>query len=160
MYKINKVLFYTDLSDKSRHAFGYAATIAAQLGVKIALLHVMEDLPEKVIDRVKSFFGSELWERVEQIHDDYEKDIRKTLIGKRRGHAMILELFGKLQDAANQKGDLAMDEILLEEGDPVENIVKTAKAISADLIVMAAGRTARSVLGKVSIPVVEVPNRG
>ncbi|MBI5119079.1 universal stress protein [Candidatus Poribacteria bacterium] len=44
MIKIEKILFPTDFSEHSNHAFGYALSFAKEYGAKLYLLHVIEDV--------------------------------------------------------------------------------------------------------------------
>jgi len=42
--QIKKILFTTDLSKQTRHAFNYAVGLANQYGASLTILYVMEDL--------------------------------------------------------------------------------------------------------------------
>jgi nucleotide-binding universal stress UspA family protein len=42
--QIKKILFTTDLSKQTRHAFNYAVGLANQYGATLTILYVMEDL--------------------------------------------------------------------------------------------------------------------
>ena len=44
MIKIDKILFPTDFSDHSKHAFSYALSFAKEYGAKLVMLHVVEDV--------------------------------------------------------------------------------------------------------------------
>jgi nucleotide-binding universal stress UspA family protein len=44
MIKIEKILFPTDFSEHSNHAFGYALSFAREYGAKLYMLHVVEDV--------------------------------------------------------------------------------------------------------------------
>ena len=44
MIKIDKILFPTDFSDHSNHAFTYALSFAKEYGAKLVMLHVVEDV--------------------------------------------------------------------------------------------------------------------
>ena len=44
MIKIDKILFPTDFSDHSNHAFTYALSFAKEYRAKLVLLHVVEDV--------------------------------------------------------------------------------------------------------------------
>jgi nucleotide-binding universal stress UspA family protein len=44
MIKIEKILFPTDFSEQSEHAFGYALSFAKEYGAQLLMLHVVEDV--------------------------------------------------------------------------------------------------------------------
>jgi len=44
MIKIDKILFPTDFSEHSEHAFGYALSFAKEYGARLYVLHVIEDI--------------------------------------------------------------------------------------------------------------------
>ncbi len=44
MIKIEKILFPTDFSEHSEHAFSYALSFAKEYGARIVMLHVVEDV--------------------------------------------------------------------------------------------------------------------
>ncbi len=44
MIKIEKILFPTDFSEHSKHAFSYALSFAKEYGAKLYMLHVIEDV--------------------------------------------------------------------------------------------------------------------
>jgi nucleotide-binding universal stress UspA family protein len=44
MIKIEKILFPTDFSEHSEHAFTYALSFAKEYGARIVMLHVVEDV--------------------------------------------------------------------------------------------------------------------
>ncbi|UCD57897.1 MAG: universal stress protein [Candidatus Hydrogenedentota bacterium] len=44
MIKIDKILFPTDFSEHSRHAFSYALSFAREYGAQLYMLHVIEDV--------------------------------------------------------------------------------------------------------------------
>jgi nucleotide-binding universal stress UspA family protein len=44
MIQIEKILFPTDFSEHSKHAFGYALSFAKEYGATLYMLHVVEDI--------------------------------------------------------------------------------------------------------------------
>jgi len=62
--QIKKILFTTDLSQQTRHAFNYAAGLAHQYGATLTILYVMEDLSGSQNAHLKAFIGSERWEEL------------------------------------------------------------------------------------------------
>ena len=88
---IEKILFTTDLSKETKHAFIYAVGLAFQYGASLIILYVMEDVQEVRSQNMKDFLGSERWAEVRQSH---EQEIRKVLIGKQREGQLIRLPFG------------------------------------------------------------------
>jgi nucleotide-binding universal stress UspA family protein len=55
--EIKKILFATDLSKNSRHAFNYAVSAADRYGATITILHVMEEVSPSANVHLKNFSG-------------------------------------------------------------------------------------------------------
>ena len=47
--KINRILYATDLSESSNHAYQYAVALANLSDAEITVLHVLSDLPPTVM---------------------------------------------------------------------------------------------------------------
>ena len=62
--EIKKILFTTDLSKNSRHAFDYAVSAADRYGASITILHVMEEISPSANVHLKNFIGEEDWQEV------------------------------------------------------------------------------------------------
>jgi nucleotide-binding universal stress UspA family protein len=161
--QIKKILFTTDLSQQTRHAFNYAMGLASLYGASITILYVMEDvsLPQSV--NLQGFFGEERWEQLRQSH---EQEARQILIGKKREGTMIREALGELLTAAQKDmrdKSLRADEIVVTQGDTVDCILAEAEGRQVDLIVMGyhpRGRLEEAIVGSVSHSVlrrVQVP---
>lgn len=168
VHKIKRILFTTDLSQQTRHAFNYAAGLAHQYGATLTILYVMEDISGSQSAHLKAFIGSERWKDLEK---SQEQHIQQVLIGKKREGAMIREALGEMFTAA-QKGlpekKLQSDEIVVTQGDPVDCIAHEAEARQVDLIIMGyhprgrlgeaiIGSVSRSVLRRSKVPVLLVP---
>lgn len=132
---INKVLYATDLSENARVAFAYAVSLADLYGAELLILHVLPEDP-RVDDQIKLYVDAAQWEEIKKSH---KEDARTALIGKRHDHALIREVLDRFRQGAgrvpNEPG-AATDEILVETGHPVEQIVRVAEERSCDLIVM------------------------
>jgi nucleotide-binding universal stress UspA family protein len=132
---INKVLYATDLSENARVAFAYAVSLADLYGAELLILHVLPDDP-RVDDQIKLYVDPGQWEDIKKSH---KEDARAALIGKRHDHALIREVLDRFRQGAgrapNESG-AESDEILVETGHPVEQIVRVAEEKSCDLIVM------------------------
>jgi len=163
---IKKILYATDLSKSSIHAFAYAVGLANQYGAEITILHVLteEQLQEGII---RTVISDEQWNDIKQRH--YE-EARDQLIGKKRDHVAIKEVLHSFTEnvkAESDDIDFLTDEILVESGEPVETILRTAEKRNCDLIVMGShghggfvealiGSTARRVVRRSKKPVLVV----
>ena len=133
---IKKILFPTDLTDHSRHAFQYAADIAGRYDASIVILHVMEELPTNIEYQLSGMLGKEEWMRIKELHMAEAKEI---LIGKMNDQALIkLALKSFWQDV---KSDMSKDadtddEVVVKEGNIADTIVEEAQTKGCDLIVM------------------------
>ena len=97
-------------------------------------------------------------------------EAKEALIGKRREHLAIKEALHQFSEDVKQQQEgagFATDEILVERGNPVEQIIKNAEELNCDLIVMGThgqgtladvmlGSTARRVIRRVKMPVLVV----
>jgi nucleotide-binding universal stress UspA family protein len=165
---IKTILFTSNLSDTSRVAFGYTAILAAQLQAKIVLLHIMEKLPENYESRIMGLFGSTKWQEVLSQH---KEEARHALVGKVSPKQMVRTALGEFCREAGVASDgcgTMQNEIVVTEGDVVEEILRQAKDHACDLIVMGAGKgllsgtsvgnNIKSVLKKANTPTLVVPS--
>ena len=161
--QIKRLLFTTDLSEISRHAFDYAISLATQYGASISILHVMEASGQAGGDRIKTILGEERWK---QLQENHEAEARKILIGKRKEGALIQEA---LEAAEKNYGecDFVMDNIIVAHGVVVDEIIAISQEKQIDVIVMGyhsrghieeafLGSTTRRVLRRSKIPVLMV----
>jgi nucleotide-binding universal stress UspA family protein len=165
--QVKKILFATDLSKQTIHAFNYAAGLAARYRAGLTILYVMEDNPQIHSQDFKDFLGRERWEEVRKSHDE---EIRRLLIGKKREGAVIRQALGEMVATAQERlegRELISDEIVVTQGPVVECIVAEIEARGIDLVVMGyhargrleeavSGSVSRSVLRKVHVPVLLV----
>ena len=165
--KIKKILFTTDLSKQTPHAFNFAVGLANQYGASLTLLYVMEDNPQIKSQDFEDFLGEKRWAEIRQSH---EQEVRQVLIGKKREGDYIRQTLGEMMTAAedNHVGKaLRQDEIVVTQGDVVDCILQEVREREIDLIVMGyhprgrleeaiAGSVSRSVLRSVNVPVLLV----
>lgn len=161
-----KILFATDLSNNCRHAFAYAANLAARYEAGITLLHVMESVSESLDSRLKGLLGNEHWE---MLHSKHEHNVRSTLIGKKSELAAIQEALDSFSDTArNDERHYTVENILVKDGNVVDTILETAKEEGCNLIVIGSNKTmfsdsksmghrAKSILKRSRIPVMMIP---
>ena len=64
--EIKRILFATDLSKNSRHAFNYAVSAADRYGATITILHVMEEISPFADRHLRSFIGEESWQELQK----------------------------------------------------------------------------------------------
>jgi nucleotide-binding universal stress UspA family protein len=151
--QIRKILFTTDLSKQTRHAFNFAVGLANQYGATLTILYVMEDVSPTQSANLQGFIGEERWEELRQSH---EQEIRQVLIGKKREGSMIRQALGEMFTAAQKdlsERNLRSDEIVVTQGDTVDCIVQEAHTRQVDMIVMGyhpRGRLEETIIGSVS----------
>jgi len=165
--EIEKILYATDLSENARYAFAYAVSLANLYEAKITLLHIIPEVSDTMDKHIIGYIDAKRWEDIKERHF---QDAREALIEKKREHVAIKEVLDKFcEDAKNgQEGSgFLTDEVIVEKGNPVEQILKQAKESNCDLIVMGThgqgtladvviGSTARRVLRRSKKPVLVV----
>lgn len=165
--KITKILFPTDLSKASRHAFDYAISQATQYGANITILFVMEETGWSGGEYAKTILGEERWQ---QLRKEHEAEARQILIGKKKEGALIRDALGDFCQEAekdHQDCEFVLDEIVVTQGVVVDEILAAAQEKECDLIVMGhhprgqfgeafLGSTTRRVLRRSKLPVLIV----
>ena len=63
--QIKKILFTTDLTRQTQHAFNYAAGLAHQYGATLTILYVMEDMPVPQSANLQAFIGLDRWKELQ-----------------------------------------------------------------------------------------------
>ncbi|CAB1077497.1 hypothetical protein JY97_12010 [Alkalispirochaeta odontotermitis] len=165
--EIKNILYTTDLSENARYAFAYAVSLANLYGAKITFLHVLPDVPQQLDATVVGYISSDRWDEIKQQHF---QDAKASLIGKRSDHVAIREVLDQFSEDARQDQDgqvFETDDIIVERGNPVEQILKQSDEKNCDLIVMGThgqgtladammGSTARRVLRRSLKPVLVI----
>jgi nucleotide-binding universal stress UspA family protein len=149
---INHILFATDLSENSRKAFDYAISIATRYSGGITLLHVLEQLPSRAKIELSAWLGQEGWN---QIQNQYESHAKNVLIGKNKERVIIKEALAQYCENAKINSDecyFQTYDVIIREGDVVEEIVRIANEKICDLIVMGShkGLITKAGLGSVT----------
>ena len=164
---VKKILYATDLSENARYAFAYAASLANLYGAKITLLHVLPEVPELLDKQVIGYIDADRWEKIKAQHF---QEAKEALIGKRKDHLAVKDVLNQFSEKVKegQEGEgFSTDEIIVERGNPVEQIIAQAEKKNCDLIVMGThgqgtltdvmmGSTARRVLRRSTKPVLVV----
>lgn len=144
---MKKILFPTDFSQSAFHAYKFALSWAKDLGASVTTLHVF--MPSIAQPFILEPFSLEMAEM--KTFDDYKSAAQKM-------HDMALN------------SDLESVEVshLMEQGFPIETIVRVAKEEEFDMIIMGTdgatglaeiilGSTASQVIEKAHCPVLVVP---
>lgn len=155
--EINKILFATDLSENAKYAFKYAASIANKFEAKITILHVIETLSPIAVSQLVEYLGKEKWHEIQKTNEqEYIDRIRNRL------NDFCNEMSVNLKSCS-----FLVDEIIIQSGIPVEEILNTAKKTGCDIVVMGThgygmladamiGSTARRVVRRCKKPVMVV----
>ncbi|MBW2606799.1 MAG: universal stress protein [Deltaproteobacteria bacterium] len=165
--EVKKILYATDLSESARYAFAYALSLANLYGARITFLHVLPEVSEFVDSHIIGYISADRWEEIKAQHSS---EAREALIGKKRDSAAakaVLDQFSEDAKLGQEGAGFIADEIIVERGNPVEQILKQAKERNCDLIVMGThgrgtladamiGSTARRVLRRSEKPVLVV----
>jgi nucleotide-binding universal stress UspA family protein len=165
--EIIKILFATDLSKNSHHAYNYAVSAADKYGATITILHVMEEISPSANIHLKSFIGEEKWQVLQESH---EQEAKQILIGKQKEGAMIREALHAFCEEVQKdftQSEIMTAEIVVAKGSVVAEILAETQDRGIDLIVMGyhsrgkleeavVGSTTRRVLRQSKIPVLLV----
>jgi len=165
--EIKKILYATDLSESARYAFAYALSLANLYGARIIFLHVLPEVSEVMDSHIIGYITEDRWEEIKAQHSI---EAREALIGKKRDSTAakaVLDQFSEDAKLGQEGAGFITDEIIVEKGNPVEQILKQAEENKCDLIVMGThgqgtladvmmGSTARRVLRRSKKPVLVV----
>ena len=164
---VKKLLYATDLSENARYAFAYAVSLADHYNAGITMIHVLPEVPAMLDQTVIGYISEDRWQKIKSEQMDEAKE---ALIGKKRKHLAIKEVLHQFSEdmKQQQKGDgFTTDDIIVQRGNPVEEIIKSAQECNCDLIVMGThghgtledvmlGSTARRVIRRSKVPVLVV----
>ena len=163
--RIKKILYATDLSQTSVHAFSYAVSLANMYSAGITILHVLAQFPGEQF--VLNMINTDTWREIKMHHRSNARD--ELLERKREQNTMqeILQAFSEEAHATEQDLPFVTDNIFIETGAPAELIVESAQKQNCDLIVMGThghgaiadvliGSTAKWVVKKSPIPVLVI----
>jgi nucleotide-binding universal stress UspA family protein len=164
---VKKILYATDLSENARYAFAYAVSLADLYNAAITIIHVLPEVPALLDQSVIGYISAERWEEIKSQQLDEAKE---ALIGKKREHQAIKEALHQFSEDVKQQqkgAGFTTDEIIVERGNPVEEIIRNAEERNCDLVVMGThgqgtladvmlGSTARRVIRRSKTPVLVV----
>ena len=157
--KLNDILFATDLSENADNALRHALSMAQAHGANVHVLHVTEPLSQDAVVTLRMFLQDEA-SRQAAIKDRHES-IKHML--KENQQKFVASLSSEEKDAYD-----AVDTVELDDGHPAETILKRAKELNCQLIVMGThehntghtfiGTVVKRVLRRSSIPTLVVPH--
>ena len=145
--QINTILYPTDLSETSNHAFGYAASLANRYNGSIVILHILKDVTHSDEELVTNVIGEKKW---------------KEVLARKKTE-VIEKIRQRLEDFCEQTRSemtgcpFLVKQIKVEIGNPVDEIVAEAAKDEYDMVIMGArghGAIAGTVIGSVSRRVV------
>jgi nucleotide-binding universal stress UspA family protein len=167
MKPVRNIMFATNLSADCVSAFQFAAAIATRFQATLILLHVIDKMPEYIESRLKGLLGEDVWK--EKISSQVSS-ARQQLIGKKSSNAMIKAALSQFCSEAGIDGDTCgyhSREIVVTDGEVIEDILASARKYECDLIVMGTkegflshnsiGATIKGVMRRTKIPVMMVP---
>ncbi|MDZ7761355.1 MAG: universal stress protein [Desulfovermiculus sp.] len=135
--EVKTILFVTDLSQSSRHAFYYAASLASFYKAKIDILYPMEDIQGSMKNYIFGLLGDDLYKKYEEQKADHA---RSVLIGKEKDSSRVQRALEILSDDSIEK--LREDKRLVKqmiiknkETDVTEEIYSQCQQEKYDLIV-------------------------
>ena len=141
--KIRRILYATDLSDNSAHAFQYAEAFARQNNADLVILHVVEELPKHSRAYFETFMS---WDKEIQL----SRERIESLIERIKNR---LRLFCDKALKDDPQCENRVSSIEVCEGYPAEEILKRADEFDCDVIVMGAhgkGVISHTFLGSVA----------
>ncbi len=164
---VKSILFATNLNKTCIPAFEMAASLAARHQATLVLIHVVQQMPEYVENRLKGLFGEQGYEDMVQKKSN---TARAALIGKRSSSDLVrdaLEQFCANAGIDDDSCDYQTREIVVTSGNLEDEILAAAKKYNCGLIVMGAregfisdnsiGHTIKTIMRRSSIPVMMVP---
>ncbi|WP_028304255.1 universal stress protein [Oceanospirillum maris] len=158
--EISTIVYATTLGKNTRPVFRHAVKLARTYNARIIMVHALEPVSEFGHAIIEHYLPKEA---LEEIHDEGMTRVRDTM--EARVAKFRDEELENLPD-----GDQLNIDILVEESNPSELVLKVAKAEQADLIVIGShshhgifgqkllGDTAQQIGMHSKIPVLLVPN--
>jgi nucleotide-binding universal stress UspA family protein len=156
--EIQKILYATDLSPNSAHAFQYATEFAEQNKAELVILHVLEMMPKHARAYFETFMDRKKENELsrQKIAETIEK------ISNR------LRVFCEKVFSGDPACEYQVASIEVCEGYPAEEILRKANELACDMIVMGAhgkgilsytflGSVAEKVLRRARRPVCIIP---
>ena len=155
---VKKILFATDLSETARHAVKYACSIGNKYDAQVHAVHIVPD----VLDEYSSGTGIDLSGIIDKT--------KKSELNQKNIEAATTAIHERMKITSQKVLEeiphcpLSEERIIVQAGDPVDEIVKIAQEQNFDLIIMGThghgeleelmvGSTASGVILKSKVPV-------
>jgi nucleotide-binding universal stress UspA family protein len=165
---IQSILFATDLTPNCQQALDFTIVLATRFKATIYMLHVIERLPNNMDEKLKDLLGKHQWEDLVSSH---QANARRSLLGKQSTNSRVREAVNNFCKEVGIPGDACdfhSSEIIISDGELVEEILAKAAENECDLIVLgghktlfsdasAFGSTTKAVLKRAKIPVTIAP---
>lgn len=156
---VKNILLATDLSENAGYALRFALSTATANGAKVHVLHVVEPLSQDALVTLRLFGqanGSQ--------NDAVETHRAATKEALKANQKTFID---SLAEPEQQAYSSVVSSVEFVDGHPAESILKRAKSMECDVIVMATheqtthhtflGTVVKKVLRRSSIPVLVVP---
>jgi len=154
--EIKKILYATDLSVHAREAFAYAVSMANKFNASISILHTVIDVPN-FNTYIHGYIDKEKWDAIKEQQVQDAKDI---LIDKKKDIKLIKDALNAFCEDAKARYETTpfdMNEIIVNRGNPVDEIIKQSENTNCDLIIMGShghGKLADALVGSTAMRVV------
>jgi nucleotide-binding universal stress UspA family protein len=145
--EIKKLLYPTDMSETSNHAFSYAVSLANRYDASITIFHALKNPMPTSENLVTNVIGNSKWQELLSRN-------KTEVVEKIR---LRLEKFCEETKAELPACPFLMEEVIVQIGNPVDVILQEADQKNYDMIIMGAhghGAIAGAVMGSVSRRVV------
>lgn len=151
---MNTILYTTSLGKHTRPVFRHAVNMAHQFNAKIVMLHVVEPIGELGHALIQNYLDESL---VKKMHDEGINAIKDQM--RERVAAFCADELQSLPEPF----DLDIEHVVIE-GNHTDSILREAKAIDADMIVIGSentfghhSHTTQQVVKGAKVPVLVVP---
>ncbi len=144
MKQLNKILFATDFSENSAHAFDYALTLAKKFNARLLIIHVINEPVD-----LRGFYVPHVsFENLEkEIEEGAEKMMQKFC-------SAAIEDFSNYETAI--VGGIPYEEILKKAGDEMVSLIVMGTQGRSGIDHLLFGSTAERVVRKAKCPVMTV----
>lgn len=144
MKQLNKILFATDFSENSAHAFDYAVTLAKKFDARLLIIHVINEPVD-----LRGFYVPHVsFENLEkEIEEGAEKMMQKFC-------SAAIDDFSNYETAI--VGGIPYEEILKKAGDEMVSLIVMGTQGRSGIDHLLFGSTAERVVRKAKCPVMTV----
>lgn len=151
------ILFATDLSKNSAHAYQFAADLAEKYDAQIHVLHIIEKLPANMIQMMDFYVTEDMKKQMASKKGEIAEKLKKRV-----------NVFCDKFQHENPQCKLRIASVQVYEGEPTEEILKKSSELKCDVLVMGThgrgflshvflGNIAQKVVQNSKIPVLLIP---